>query len=224
MAADLPNLIGSGEVLQYYADLKGRPLDDVLLNAARDIVFGAYRETPEAPQIRPNPWALVPGRGRYAGRGVHLHIPDYPAIDQARLSAYRIATPRRGYALASFLPAIGELELKKRPPRRAAPASTLTRAGKFFASARDPYKGGWKRQIEAFRQGKTQGHNTPSDYSDTSKGGGLRSPWREVRVAEFSLDRYPQWADRALAAGTRNAAENILRDLARIISDPKAKP
>lgn len=223
MAADLPNLIGSGEVLQYYADLKNKSLDEVLLNAARDIVFGAYRETPEAPLIKPNPWALVPGRGKYEGKGVHLHLPDFPAEESARLSIYRIATPRRGYALASFLPAIGQLELKKKPPRKAAPKSTLTRAGKFFASQRDIYQGGWKREIEAFRSGKTQSHNSPSDYSKTTKGGGLGNPWREFRVAEYNLSKYPGWEDRALAAGMKNAADNILRDLAKIIDNPKAK-
>jgi len=220
VAADLPMLEGSGDVLQYYADLKHIPLDKVLRNAARDIVFGAYRETPEAPPIKPNPWALVPGRGKYEGKGVHLHIPDYPAIDQARLSAYRIATPRRGYALASFLPVIGTLELKKRPPRKAAPASTLTKAGKFFATASDPYKGAWKKEIETYRAGKTSSHNSPSDYSASRSGGSDTGPWREVRVSEYNLSRYPDWEGKAVAAGQQAAADNIMRDLARLITNP----
>lgn len=218
--ADLPMLEGSGDVLQYYADLKHIPLDQVLLHAARDIVFGAYRETPEAERIRPNPWALVPGRGRKAGKGVHLYIPDYPAMEQARLSAYRIAAPRRGYALSAFLPVIGTLELKRRPPRKAAPASTLTRAGKFFAAARDPYAGDWKRQIEAFRAAKTTSHNSPSDYSETKQGSTADGPWRELRVTEYNLSRYPGWAEKAVAAGLNAAADNIMRDLGTLITNP----
>ena len=221
--ADLPNLEGSGEMLEYYARLKGIPLAKVLRNAARDIVFEAYRQTPEAPRIRPNPWALVPGHGKYEGKGVHLHIPDSPAVDQARLSRYRIAPPRRGYALAAFLPVIGTLELKKKPPRKAAPASTLTRAGRFFASASDPYKGGWKRQIEAFRKSKTASHNSPSQYSESREGGQSETPWREVRVTEFDLSRHPGWEDRASQAGIQAAADNIMRDLAKQISSPEKK-
>lgn len=224
MAADLPNLIGSGEVLQYYADLKNIPLDDVLLHAMRDITFVAYRETPEAPKIKPNPWALVPGHGKYEGKGVHLHLPDFPPMEQVRLSKYRIAPPKRGYALAAFLPAIGQLELKKRPPnRKAAVKTVLTNAGRFFATASDPYKGNWKQEVENFRKGKTQSHNSPSDYSKSTKGGGLGNPWRELKVAEYNLDRYPRWADEALRQGTYVAADNILRDLAKIIDNPKAK-
>lgn len=217
---DLPMLEGSGDVLQYYADLKGVPLDKVLRNAARDIVFGAYRETPEAERIKPNPWALVRGRGRLAGKGVHLYLPDYPAKEQVRLSAYRIAAPRRGYALSAFLPVIATLELKKRPPRKAAPASTLTKAGRFFAAANDPYAGGWKRQIEAFRTAHTQSHNSPQDYSASTSGGSDTSPWREVRVTEYNLSRYPGWAEKAVAAGMNDAADNIMRDLARLLDNP----
>ena len=220
MPSDLAMLQGSGAVLDYYARLKGIPVDKVLRNAARDFVFAAYRETPQAPQIRPNPWALVPGRGRYAGRGVHLHIPDYPPMEQARLAAYRIAPPRRGYALAAFLPAIAGLELKRRPPRKPAPASTLTRSGRFFAQARDPYKGGWKRGIEAFRAGRTQSHNSPSDYSRTQAGGTELQPWRTLEITEYDLSRYPQWEAMASAAGWRTAADNIMRDLIRIINNP----
>ena len=222
MAADLPMLEGSGNVLDYFADLKRIPLDEVLLHAARDIVFGAYRETPEAARIKPNPWALVPGRGRKAGKGVHLYLPDFPAIDQARLSAYRIAAPRRGYALSAFLPVIGTLELKKRTAKKAAPASTLTKAGRFFAAARDPYAGGWKRQIEAFRAAKTNSHNSPSDYSETKQGSTAEGPWRELRVTEFNLSRYPGWEEKAVAAGMNDAAENIMKELARLLDNPKS--
>lgn len=220
MASDLPMLEGSGAVLEYYARLKGVPLAKVLRNAARDFVFAAYRETPQAPSIKPNPWALVPGRGRLEGKGVHLHIPDYPPMEQARLSAYRIAAPRRGYALAAFLPAIGTLELAKRPPRRPAPASTLTKAGRFFASAGDPYRGGWKRVIEAFRSAHTQSHNSPQDYSRTSSGGSEQEPWREISITEYNLSRHPSWADRASAAGWQAAADNVMRDLYKTLSNP----
>lgn len=222
MAADLPMLEGSGEVLQYFADLKHIPMDKVLRNAARDIVFGAYRATPEAERIKPNPWALVPGRGRKAGKGVHLYLPDYPAMEQVRLSAYRIAAPRRGYALSAFLPVIATLELKKRPARKAAPASTLTKAGRFFAEARDPYAGGWKRQIEAFRAAKTSSHNSPSDYSETKQGSTAEGPWRELRVTEYNLSRYPGWEEKAVAAGMNDAANNIMNELSRLLDNPTA--
>lgn len=210
---DLPNLIGSGELLEIYSTLKGVDMSKVLRNATKDFVQGAYDVTPEAPRIQQSEWAYLPGRGKKKGETVTVHLSTMPPDEQQRLEPYRLAKPKRGYALSAFIPVFQDpdLEFKTQKPR-GAKAALIQKQGSTFQKK----SGGdqsFKRSLEAYRESQSA-HFSPQDYSSEDHGGVEDEPWWEVQITETNLDAaYPDWSVFAGEAGMRNASERILKDL-----------
>lgn len=213
---DLPNMLGSGALLDLYARLRDRVCDDglgqILRNATKDYIQAAYNVTPEAPKILKSDWAYLPGRGKRRGETVKVRLSSLTQEEENRLEPYRLAKPRRGYALSAFVPVFQDpdLDFSTQKPK-GSKASLIQKQGGTFAK-----KGGgdraFKRSLEAYREAQSA-HFQPSDYSSERHGGKDGEPWYEIQVTETNLDEYPNWADEASEAGYRLASERMLKGL-----------
>ena len=216
MENDLPNLEGSGEVLKYYADLKGIPLSKVLRNAAKDCVWGAYKATPEAEKIAKLPYAYLPGHGAKKGKTVTVRIDnEIDPLEQVRLSNWRLHKPNCGFALSAFIPVFKELEFKSKKPR--GNATMLKKVWSAFEKrGGDP----WKKEIDAYRQSQSAGM-TEKNYSHSERHEGS-NPSVEISITEIALDKqHPEWQTEALEAGCKLAAETMLNDLEKLVIRPE---
>lgn len=214
---------GQENVLEFYAMLKGVPLWKVLKNAAKDALKGAWLATPRAEKrATPQPWAFLPRGGKHGdGRGVYVHIPSQSETTQRRISAYRIAKPRSGYALAAFIPAMKDLDFKTRKPPKAANEKALGTIASFYAR-KTAAKGNFKARTESWRRAHTHA-SVPNDYSMGLVNPDRAAPWVLLKVKEYALrnGKYADWASKSLKSGTDRAARTIMRDLRRILAHPE---
>lgn len=215
------DLSGVKDLLAYYAELKQIPLSKVIRNAAKDFIQGAYDKavTPLGEKIAKNPWALVPGRGKKAGKGVYINLDRQSPEDARRLELFRLRKPMRGFARSMFIPVMRELEFKKPKPSGAASFDRVQRGFSFYANRRsDPFKA----QIEALRSARTSsGRREPFSHREIC--GTEDAPAIRLTVRQPSLSQYPQWESAAHSAGVRLAAARIAKDLLRIVKSTHPK-
>lgn len=214
---------GEENVLEFYARLKDVPVWKVLRNAGKDMVMGAWKVTPKArPTPGPSKWAMVPGRGSKADRYVKIDLNEVNSVDFVRLVPYRVARPRAGYALAAFIPAMKALGFKKKKPPKSAGEKDIGKIPPFFKTRTS---GGdeFKEKVSQFRLAHTHAR-TPGDYSYAIIGKNPNRPVTAVTIKERALSRprYEGWAGKALRSGLDRAADNLIRDLLKLMAEPES--
>ena len=205
------DLQGLNELLDYYAELKQIPLSKILRNAAKDFVQGAYgksdKTTPVGEKITKNPWALVPGRGKMAGKGVYLRLDNLPPEDQKRLEKFRLAKPLRGFARSMFIPVMRELEFKQKKPPQAANLDRVQRGFSFYAHKNSD---AFAQKVESTRA-KVQSSHEP--FSERKIVGNAVHPGIEIMIREPSLSQYPNWKETASQKGMALASQRLAKDI-----------
>lgn len=214
------------------AELRQIPVAKVLRNVAKDFVQAGYMDTPKAEKIPGrNPFALLPGRGRMAGKSVKVNLDKYKAEVAARrhrnfrkprpksrhlsmLEAYRLGRPKRGFALSAWIPAMQDLGFKKPAPPGAAKWESVQRGFTLFAKTGGGYADSFRQEIEEFRRSK----QTDQQLSQATLSGSATHPVITIQVHEPSLDHYPDWERHTRSMGLALAGARLIRGLQKCLS------
>lgn len=223
---------GLHDLVHLLAKLRQIPLAKVLRNVAKDFVQAGYMDTPKARKFSgKNPFALLPGKGRMAGKAVKVNLDKYRQEVEARLprnfrkprpksrhlsrlEAYRLRRPMFGFALSAWIPAMQDLGFKKKSPPGAAKWKTVKQGFTLFAKSSGGYSDSFRKDVEEFRRART----ADSILSSAMLSGGLEHPVITISVHEPSLDRYPDWEQNVRKMGMALAGARLIRGLQKCIS------
>lgn len=236
-------LEGVDDVVSYYAELKGVPLADVLRHAGNDIAYGAYLATPTAAVRGKSRFALLPGRGRAAGKSVYVNLDTEAERERnrkhrvfrvkrkksnhlSRLNQYRLASPARGFAKSVFIPLFKSLGFSSRAkdkPKAGDEANfaKYRRGFSIFATSRNPYSGdAFKMKTEQYRRVRMHSLEDYTAGQAPKKGDTSPNASFAIEVTEPALDntKHSSWARSAAAAGFARAGGIIAKDLKRVLS------
>ena len=234
------HLDGMKDVLQFYAELKGIPIADVIRHAGNDIAYAAYLETPVATVRGKNRWIAIPGRGSRKGQVLHFTLEELQSRFNSRrhrnfkkphkyrhlknLEKYRLHSYMRGFAKSVWIPLFKELGFENRKKDKpkggdASNAAKYNRGFTVFASQADPYRHSFfKKGLEMNRRNRAT-----APLSDLSKAQlpsrTAPDPRFTIHLVQPSLDakQFDDWAEKATSAGFARAGAIIARDMDRIL-------
>lgn len=232
-------LEGVDNVLAFYAELKKIPLSDVLRHAAKDMAFAAYKATPSSFARGRSSFALLPGKGRKAGKAVVVNLEaeadressrqHRPFKDRkkrwkkgghlARLAKYRLASPAKGFARSLFIPLFQAMGFKGGTARGGdvSAYNRYSRGFSIFASSASPYPDGFKEGLESFRARAMKGAAAFSKSEEQDRGGASPSFGFSISQPALSSSRHASWSSDALQAGYQRAGAIIAKDMARCL-------
>ena len=234
------HLDGMKDVLQFYAELKGIPIADVIRHAGNDIAYAAYLETPVASVKGKNQWIALPGRGSRKGEVLHFTLERLQARFNARkhrnfkkphkyrhlknLEKYRLHSYNRGFAKSVWIPLFKELGFENRKSNKPKSgdsnnAAKYNRGFTVFASQTDPYSHSFfKKGLETKRRANASAPLSDFSQSHIPAKGDL-NPQFTIHLVQPALDarQFSDWAEKATSAGFARAGAIIARDMDRIL-------
>lgn len=232
-------LEGVDNVLAFYAELKKIPLSDVLRHAAKDMAYAAYKATPSSFARGRSSFAMLPGRGRKAGKVVIINLDAESARESsrkhrlfkdrkkrwkkgghlARLAKFRLASPARGFARSLFIPLFKSMGFQSGKARGSDVSAfdKYSRGFSIFASSASPYSDGFKEGLEAFRSRSMKDATAFSQAEGQEDKSASPRFGFSISQPALSSSRHASWSSDALQAGYQRAGAIIAKDMARCL-------